>query len=78
MTASLWPANVELLRGRGVKFTHRAAGHDIVIEPCPICRKGKFILHEENPFFLCLGDLHCEVDRLNFDQVLHAIGRAGP
>ena len=70
----LVPANVERLHTLGIQFTRRMAGHDL-ITACPICRRGKLIIDEEKPFFICLGDFDCVAGQLNFDQLVCALER---
>ena len=66
----LWPRNVELLRTRGVNFTHQPAEHQIRVS-CPQC-SGVLFLHEEKPWHWCNG-IACGAHVFTFAEIVAAL-----
>ena len=66
----LWPANVEKLRDRGVKFAWRREGHDLRMS-CPYCA-GILTIHEERPWHMCNG-ITCGSHVFTFDEIIAAL-----
>lgn len=67
----LWPANVSRLHAAGITFEWRRGSHDIVTA-CPACGS-KLAMDAEKPFWLCLGSIRCEANRIPFAQVVAAL-----
>ena len=67
----LWPANVSRLHAAGITFEWRRGSHDIVTA-CPACGS-KLAIDAEKPFWLCLGPIRCEANRIPFAQVVAAL-----
>jgi hypothetical protein len=63
----LWPANVELLRSRGVAFTWQQAEHDLRMS-CPHCA-GILTIHEEKPWHYCNG-IACGAHLFTFAEIV--------
>jgi hypothetical protein len=61
------PDTIGKLRERGIDFRHRPAAHDCVVR-CPACG-ARMLLHESKAWHFCTGR-RCDVEELNFDQVL--------
>ena len=70
----LFPENVATLNADRVDHHWRRSAGDI-ITTCPKCG-GKLILHECEPWLICVGDLRCEAANLPFAEVIRAITRA--
>lgn len=68
------PANVARLQNLGAQFTWRESDHDLVTA-CPRCR-GKLVIDEAQPFFICFGPATCAVRGWRFDDLCVALGRA--
>ncbi len=71
ISESLLPANVELLRSRGVKFEWRQAEHDLVTV-CPLCA-GRLILDEAESWHSCHGDINCAARGMDFEEIVEAL-----
>ncbi len=70
MSTDLWPANVELLRSRGVAFTWRKQEHDLQMS-CPHCA-GILTLHEEQSWHHCNG-IACGSHLFKFSEIVAAL-----
>ena len=70
ISKQLWPANVELLRSRGIKFEWRQAEHDLRM-CCPICA-GVMTMHEEKPWHHCNG-IACDSHLSTFTEIVAAL-----
>ena len=71
---NFFPANVESLSAAGAEFHWRKSAGDL-IGACPLC-KGKLIVHESEPWALCVGENHCPASTMPFDELLAEIRRA--
>jgi hypothetical protein len=74
-TADLFqpPKNVAALTAAGAEFHWRKSAADI-IGLCPFCQ-GKLVLHESEPWALCVGQIHCRAGQLPFGELLAEIAR---
>lgn len=74
-TADLFqpPKNVAVLTAAGADFHWRKSAADI-IGLCPFC-EGKLVLHESEPWALCVGEIHCRAGQLPFSELLGQIAR---
>ncbi len=68
------PKNAEALGDAGAEFHWRKSAGDL-IGVCPLCQ-GKLIVHESEPWALCVGENHCPASTIPFDELLAEIRRA--
>jgi hypothetical protein len=71
---NFFPPNVEALTAAGLEFHWRKSAADL-IGKCPLCR-GKLIVHESEPWALCVGAVHCPASTMVFNELLAEIRRA--
>ena len=67
----LWPQLVLDLQSRNVPYTYRPAAHEVVVA-CPACGS-ELAIDAEQPFWLCLGSIRCEINRIPFSAVLKSL-----
>ena len=67
------PKSVQALTAVGAEFHWRKSAGDL-IGTCPLCR-GKLIIDQDQPWALCLGEIHCRAGQLPFDELLTEIAR---
>ena len=70
----LFPRNHEVFTAAGIPFDWNRPDHTLIVT-CPTCG-GRLLIDEQNPFWGCMGNLLCKINRMPFAAVVAALVEA--